>query len=148
MLYYEVVIRKIKQTKNILLYGGWFRGFVKLKKSQKFEKNSDWPDPTHPPLYPIFFFWGNMFNKKNTTKNRKKQKNSTKKNNPSWGLTHPPTSEFFSDFWNFFNLTKPLSMFRTIVFISCFISCPRNSISCARNQTYKIKYHRPKPATT
>ena len=30
-------------------------GFVKLKKIKKSEKNSDWPDPTYPPLYPFFF---------------------------------------------------------------------------------------------
>ena len=31
---------------------------------------------------------------------------STKKKNPSWGLTHPPISEFFSDFLTWQNLLK------------------------------------------
>ena len=77
-----------------------FRGLVMLKKIQKSEKNSDLPDTT-------------MFLE--TWKQHKKQTKNTKfpqkNNNPSWGLTHPPT---FSDFWNFFNLTKPLS---TCVFL-------------------------------
>ena len=47
-----------------------------------------------------------MYNNKKTQKNTKIQKK--KKTNPSWGLTHPPTSEFFSDFLFFFNLAKPL----------------------------------------
>ena len=46
-----------------------------------------------------------MYNEKNNTKNTI----CPKKRNPSWGLIHPPTSEFFSDFWNLFNLTKPLN---------------------------------------
>ena len=37
---------------NIML--SRLRGFVKLKKIQKSEKNSDWSDPTHPSPYPIF----------------------------------------------------------------------------------------------
>ena len=53
------------------------RGLVKLKKS----KNH-------------FFFKG-----LETT--QKTHKISQKNNNPSWSLTHPPTSEFFSDFWIF-----------------------------------------------
>ena len=40
---------------------------------------------------------------------KKKKKKKKKNTNPSWGLTHPPTSEFFSIFLIFFNLTKPLS---------------------------------------
>ena len=31
------------------------------------------------------------------------------KKNPSWGLTHPTASEFFSDFLIVFNFRKPLS---------------------------------------
>jgi len=34
--------------------------------------------------------------------------------NPSWPWTHPPTSEFFSEFWNFFISSRPLSRRQTI----------------------------------
>ena len=43
-----------------------------------------------------------MYSKKNNTK---KHKISPKKTNPSWGLTHPPTFEFFGIFY-FFPLDK------------------------------------------
>ena len=33
------------------------RDLVKLKTIQKSEKNSDWPDPDHPPAYPIFYYF-------------------------------------------------------------------------------------------
>ena len=46
---------------------------------------------------------------KTTQKSQKNTKFPQKNKNPSWGLTLTPTSEFFSDFWIFFNLTKPLS---------------------------------------
>ena len=57
-------------TDNSLL-----RGLVKLKNFQKSEKNSDYPDPTHPPAYP------------NEKKHTKKHNIKKKKKNPSWGLT-------------------------------------------------------------
>ena len=84
------------------------RGLVKSEKIQKSDKNSDWPDPTYPPPYK------KKLETCTTTKkqHKKKQIKKTfprKKKNPSWGFTHPPTSEFFSDFRNFFNLTKPLT---------------------------------------
>ena len=44
-----------------------------------------------------------MYNKKNYTKN----KTQYLKKNPRWGLTHPPTSEFFSDFWIFLTWQNP-----------------------------------------
>ena len=75
---------------------GVVRGLVKLKKIQKSQKNSVWPDNTHPPPYPIFIcFW----------KHVQPQKKTKKKN--------------FSDFWIFFNLTKPLSMALTRKLINC-----------------------------
>ena len=50
-----------------------------------------------------------MFNKKTPRKTKKAHKiYKIINNNMSWGFTHPCTSEFFSDFWIFFNLTKPL----------------------------------------
>ena len=52
--------------------------------------------PTHPPL--SIFFFGNM---KKHKKLKKRQNFPQKNKNPSWGLTEPPTSEFFSDFWIF-----------------------------------------------
>ena len=75
----------------------WLLDLVKLKKIQKFEKNSDWPDKTHTPHLSIFL---ETYTAK---KQHKKAPNfQTKKTNPSWGLSHPPTSEFFSNFWIFF----------------------------------------------
>ena len=70
----------------------------------------------HPPnrLSVFYIFFGNMYNEKNNTKNTIFQK----KRNPSWGLTHPPTSEFFLTYWIFFNLTKLL---RTIHLYNNFI---------------------------
>ena len=89
------------------------RGLVKWKNSKIREKlglvihRPPWP-PT--PLYNCLSFltFGNM---KTTQKNTKKNNNKipTKNKNPCWDLTHPPTSEFFSDFLIFFNLTKPKS---------------------------------------
>ena len=40
------------------------KGPCQSEKIQKSEKNSDWPDPTHPTPYPIFYFFGNMYSKK------------------------------------------------------------------------------------
>ena len=65
------------------------RGLVKLKKSKN-------PKNTHSSIH--FFFETCTTTKK--TFLRKKT---------SCGLTHPPTPEFFSDFWYFFSLTKLLS---------------------------------------
>ena len=48
-----------------------------------------------------------MYNNKKQHKNHTKTQFPKKKNNSSWGLTHPRTS-FFSDFWIYFNLTKTL----------------------------------------
>ena len=91
------------------------RGFVKLKKS----KNPDWRlAGLHPPTSPIQFFiyFCNIYNNKKQHKNIKKHNTSKKKKSSSWGLTHPPTYEFFSDFCIFFNLTKPLSRDAVFVF--------------------------------
>ena len=49
-----------------------------------------------------FFFFNICKHENNTQKHTKKQKKS------NWGLPHPPTFEFFSNFLIFFNLTKPL----------------------------------------
>ena len=78
-------------------------GCCQVKKNPKIRENQT--PTTHPPIH--FFFFETFGNMKTTQKNTKK---TFKKNiyNPSWGFTHPPTSEFFSDFWNFFYLTKPL----------------------------------------
>ena len=65
----------------------------------------DWPDPTHQLPYP---FWGGLC-WTNTDENKNKIGIFfQKKKNLIWGLTHPPTSEFLSDSWIFFNLTTPL----------------------------------------
>ena len=73
------------------------RDLVKLKKFQKSEKNWDCPDHTRRTIL-LIFFW------KQTTQ---KTQYFQKKRNPSWGLTHPPTSEFFSDFWIFLTRQNP-----------------------------------------
>ena len=78
------------------------KGFCQVEKNPKTRIGQT--PLTHSPIH-IFNFFGNMFNKKTPQKTEKNMKFPPKKNNPSWGLTHPPTSEFFSDF---FNLTKPL----------------------------------------
>ena len=46
-----------------------------LCQVEKYEKNSDWPDPIHQPVYPLFlFFW----KQENSTKNTKKTENFKK----------------------------------------------------------------------
>ena len=67
------------------------RGPEELKKIKKFEKNSDWPDWTHPPLsHP--FYW------KHVQKNTKKLR------------LRPNNFRVFLDFLNFANLTRPLNL--------------------------------------
>ena len=84
-------------------YLGVLSSWKKSKNPRKTRNNQTPPtDPT------IHFFFFNIWKHENNTKNTKKH-NISKKKNPSWGLTHPPTSEFFSDFWNFFNLKKTLN---------------------------------------
>ena len=75
------------------------RGFVKLKKIKKSEKKL-WLIRHHPPtpLSNFFFFWKNKNNTKNTQVPKKNW-------NLSWGLT----SHRLPSFWNYFNLTKPLT---------------------------------------
>ena len=82
------------------------KGSCQVKNIPKIREKLGLSRPHTPTRLSIFLiFFGNMYNEKT------KQKNTIfpKKRHPSWGLTHPPTSEFFSDFWNFFNLTKPLT---------------------------------------
>ena len=58
----------------------------------------------HPPPYPIFFCFGNMYNNKKQLKNtKKKQIISLKKKCIRVGA-------WFSRIFWFFNLTKPLSL--------------------------------------
>ena len=80
-----------------------------LKKSKNPRKTRiNQTPPTHP-LSIFYFILETSGNMKTTQKNTIKHNISKKNYNPSRGLTHPPTSEFFSDFWIFFNLTKPLT---------------------------------------
>ena len=87
------------------------RGLVNLKKIKKSEKNSDCPDNNHPPRLSNFF--GNMYSNKKNTKTQKKQ--NFNKKNPSRGWIHTPTSGFFSDFWIFFTVPKPVQLSRPTV---------------------------------
>ena len=82
-------------------------GLVKLKKNPRKTRIGQTP-PTHPNINFFYFYFKTIGNMKTTQKNTQKKK-SPQNLNPSWGLTHPPTSEFFSDFWIFFNLPKPLT---------------------------------------
>ena len=78
------------------------RGLVKLKKL-KSEKISDWSDLAYPPPYPFLI----CFLKHVKQQKKKKKKFPPKKENLSWGLTHPPTSEFFSEFLIFLTWWNP-----------------------------------------
>ena len=80
-----------------MFFTNQFRGLVKFKKIKKSEKKS----------YPIFYFFGNIWKHENNTKTQNYKKNN---NNPSWGLTHPPTTEFFQDFWIFSTWQNPLAL--------------------------------------
>ena len=71
------------------------RGLVKLKKSKKSEKNSDWPDTTYPPPYPFLL---NMYN--NKREHKKTKKNPKKKFRVGVWPTHPLPS--FSRILRFF----------------------------------------------
>ena len=87
------------------------KGSCQVKKNPKIrEKLGLFRQHPHTILYNFLFFFETFLNMKTTHKNTKNTKYSKKIKNPSWGLIHPPTSEFFSDFWNFFNLAKPLSI--------------------------------------
>ena len=85
------------------------KGFCQVKIIQKIRKKLGLVRPHPPtPLSKVLYFFENILQNENNTENTKKHKISKKKKS-SWGLTHLPTSEFFLDFWNYFNLTKPLS---------------------------------------
>ena len=82
------------------------RVLVKLKKSKNPRKTRiGQTTPTHPINQFFILTFGNI---KTIQKTRKTTQFPPKKQNPSWGLTHPPTSGFSRIFWIFFNLTKPL----------------------------------------
>ena len=79
------------------------RGFVKLKKIQKSEKNSNWQDTTLRPQYQFFFFFfGNMYNNQKQHKKTKFQKN----NKFELGLDPPSPLPSFSRIFDFFQLDK------------------------------------------
>ena len=84
-----------------------FRGLVKLKKS---ERNSDWPEYTHPPpIQFFFFFFGDMNNNTKITKKTSQ-------------LAFNRPTHFSRFFWIFFNLTKPLNLHCCIKFAACVVS--------------------------
>ena len=62
------------------------KGFCQVKKIQKSEKNSDWPDN---PIHFLFFF-KHVQRKKSIRKHTKMQNSPPpqKKKNPIWGLTN------------------------------------------------------------
>ena len=75
------------------------QGVLSIKKKiQKSVKNSDWPDNTHPPHYPIFNFLGNMYN----NNNRKHKKHKIKKKKSELGLDPPTHFRVFPGFLYFF----------------------------------------------
>ena len=69
--------------------GNMRRGLVKLKKSKNPTKTqNNQTITTHPPIHCLFLeTW------KQHTKKHKKHSIYKKKLYPSWGLTHPPTSD-------------------------------------------------------
>ena len=84
---------------------GAIKGFCQVEKNQKIREKLGLVRPTHPLHYQMFFF-NNWKHENNSQKNEKTQI-SKEKLNPSWGLTHPSTFEFFSDFWIFLTLQNP-----------------------------------------
>ena len=81
------------------------RDLVKLKKSQKIQEKLGLGGPYPPTSIQFFFILKHVQQKNNTEKHQI----SKKKDKSELGLdapTHPPTSEFFSDFWFFFQLYK------------------------------------------
>ena len=84
-------------------------GVLQVKTNLKIQEKLGLFRPHPPTPYPILFFFETFGNMKTTHKKNKKNTTFPQKNyNPSWGLCHSPTSEFFSDFFIFFNLTKPV----------------------------------------
>ena len=78
----DIKILRTQQTAQSILqirFVTLAKGSCQVKKIQKFEKNSDWPDTTHPPPYPICYFSGNMYNKQKTQKKHTKIQNLQKK---------------------------------------------------------------------
>ena len=87
--------------------------FVKVKKSKNPRKTRIvQTPPTHPPILFILYFLNSCTTKITTQKNTIFEK----KKNPSWGLTHPSTFEFFSDLKKKINLTKPLRFYSSILY--------------------------------
>ena len=104
--HWDLFIKTVPALKGLIYYTP-VRGLVKLKKSKNPRKTQSSQTHAHPSFYPFFLF-GNNWKHENNTKNTKNIQLPNKILNPSWGLTHPPTSDFFSIFF-FFHLTKPLS---------------------------------------
>ena len=65
-----------------------------------------------PPFPNLIFFLKHLENMKTT---QKKQKKQNLQKNSSSGLTHPPISEFFSDFWIFLTWQNPLIWYNRII---------------------------------
>ena len=80
-----------------------FRGYIKLNKFQKSEKNSEMGGWVKPQVGFSFFF-GNVLFLCVFFVILLFVVHVSKKNIKKW------VGEFFSDFWNFFNLTKPFSV--------------------------------------
>ena len=79
------------------MFGCVLRGIVKLKKNPKIREKLGLVR-IHPPS-PLSIFFLNILKHENNTQKTRKNTTFPKKKNQSWGLTHIPTSEFFSDFW-------------------------------------------------
>ena len=79
-----------------------FRGFVKLKKSKNPRKTRKWVGGSSPNSDYFLFFWNFVFLCVFFVRLSKKLDRVV-------GWLWSGQSDFFSDFWIFFNLTRPLN---------------------------------------
>ena len=85
------------------------RGQVKLKKIKKSEKNSDWPDFTHPTPYPSFFL-------KHVQQQKTTQKLKISKKKSELEFDQPTHFRVFLGFLNFLTRQNPLKSMQLLPF--------------------------------
>ena len=102
-LYRSIIATKVRQCPHTLLQC-CVNASCQVKK--KSEKNSDWPEHTHPTMQ-FFFFFGNMYS---NNKNHKKTQNNTELQKKWFGAwpTHQ-LQRFSLDFWIFSTRQNPFA---------------------------------------